>query len=71
MSPNREMFPDYEERAVPRAVRIGGGTFAKSVGIGTLTITQPDGTPLHLKHVLHVLDLVATLLSVSIRGRDV
>ena len=65
MSPNRESFTDYKKLAFPGVVRFGGGTFAKSVGIGTLTITRPDGSILLLAHVLHVPDLVATLLSVS------
>ena len=38
MSPNRDMLTDYKQLAVSGVVKFGGGTFAKSVGIGTLSI---------------------------------
>ena len=64
MTPNREMFTTYTKLAVPGVVKFSGGTVAQSVGIGTIMIMRPTGTPLNLKWVLHVPDLVATLLSV-------
>ena len=63
MSPNRESFTDYKKLVFPGVIRFGGGTFAKSVGIGTLTITRPDGSTLLLAHVLHVPDLVAICIA--------
>lgn len=63
-TPNRDMFTTYTKLAVPRVVKFGGGTVAQSVEIGTFMIMRPDDTPLNLKWVLHVPDLVATLLSV-------
>ena len=65
MSPNIDMFVNYVELHVPGVVRFGGGTLAKSVGIGTLKIVRPDGSILYLQNALYVPELVATLLSVS------
>ena len=58
------MFTTYTKLVVPGVVNFGGVTVAQSVGTGTIMTMRPDGTPLNLKWVLHVPDLVATLLSV-------
>ena len=65
MSPNLDVFVKYVEHTIPGVVRFGGGTLAKSVGIGTLKIVRPDGTIPYLQNALYVPELVETLVSVS------